>query len=145
MNFQKILRDWRKREGLIQEVAAKQLGVRVTTYRGWEYGQRTPTGPGQTLILRTIFPNGYNDEIRLGEQKEETKELESQQNFSELLREWRQKHHLTRLEAARTLGAKYITYGNWERGVFKPRSFRQMKIRRMIQDQINKEVAQKTD
>lgn len=37
------LKDWRLREGISQEVAAKRLGASQGLYSGWERGKKTPT------------------------------------------------------------------------------------------------------
>ncbi len=40
----------RCRAGLTQEEFAAAIGVKLTTYRQWEHGRRTPTGPARTLL-----------------------------------------------------------------------------------------------
>ena len=45
MNFAEQLIRLRKSEGVTQKELAQQLGVNVTTYQRYEYGDRTPQLP----------------------------------------------------------------------------------------------------
>jgi transcriptional regulator with XRE-family HTH domain len=47
------LRDWRLRQGLSQEGAARKLGVAASTWGHWETGARLPT-PRLLLLLREM-------------------------------------------------------------------------------------------
>lgn len=42
-DWQKVLKAWRKREGLTQAEAAKYFGVNIATYQRWEIGLSKPS------------------------------------------------------------------------------------------------------
>jgi DNA-binding transcriptional regulator YiaG len=56
MDFAKLIKEARKREGLNQSEAAAAWGVNLRTLQGWEIGRRKPTGENVIKLLPHILP-----------------------------------------------------------------------------------------
>jgi len=57
MDLDLFLKDWRKRFGMTQAVAAKELGIALPTYRGLEQGRPTP----YTQVIKMAVQNLERD------------------------------------------------------------------------------------
>ena len=62
MNISDEMRDWRTREGISQEKAAKAMRVTLSTYSKWEQGVRTPSEKAAERFLRIASKNGKGRE-----------------------------------------------------------------------------------
>lgn len=52
MDLASYLKDWRKQHNITQTVAAKELDIVLTTYRGLEQGRPTPYGHVIKMAIR---------------------------------------------------------------------------------------------
>ena len=113
------LRACRKASGLTVKEVAKRIGVPSTKYKNWEMGNSKPTTE-YVEKLQEVFgalpTKSVKDSVRIHAiaVQQRTDAVSGYKYPAETLREFREKHHLTRAQMARLMNVTASRYGNWE-------------------------------
>ena len=121
--FADALKGWRVKHGFTQREAAAAIGTGAETVRGWESQDGVPRQPALAEILRRLRMPVDVDLVKQATKRPKPIEPEK---FAELMRAWRQRCKLSRVQAAHALRSTGMlttprTLWTWESAKALPR------------------------
>jgi transcriptional regulator with XRE-family HTH domain len=127
--FARQVSQWRRRHRLTQEEAAAVLGTSRRNVWVWEAARALPWRP-QDVLARLAQPFTRNEPKIAAVLPPKPKPLITPSRFARLLRDWRQAHRLTQLQACIALGLPrdQALISDWENGKAFPKPERLRRI-----------------